>query len=57
MEMSRLFNMATDENKVTLWFLHHHAGVLMYFPNIPVLQDVVILDVQVVHNSASLLIL
>ena len=57
MEMSRLFNMATDENKVTLWFLHHHAGVLMYFPNIPVLQDVVNLDVQVVHNSASLLIL
>ena len=57
MEMSHHFNMATDETKVALWFLHHHAGVLMYFPNIPVLQDLVILDVQVVYDSVSLLIL
>ena len=56
-EMSRLFNMTTDETKVALWFLHHHAGVLMYFPNIPVLQDLVILDVQVVYDSVSHLIL
>ena len=57
MEMSHLFNMTTYETKVALWFLHHHAGVLMYFPNIPVLEDLVILDVQVVYDSVSLLIL
>ena len=35
LELSSQFNMSTEETKVALWFLHHHAGVIMYFPNIP----------------------
>ena len=33
LELSSLFNMSPYETKVALWFLHHHAGVMMYFPN------------------------
>ena len=57
LELSCQFNMSTDETKVALWFLHHHAGVMMYFPNVPLLQDLVILDTQVVYDSVTFLIL
>ena len=49
--------MSPEETKVALWFLHHHAGVMMYFPNVPLLQDLVILDTQVVYDSVTFLIL
>jgi hypothetical protein len=39
-----------------LWFLHHHVGVLLYYPDIPALESTVICDVQVVYDSASNLI-
>ena len=48
--------MPREETKVALWFLHHHAGVLMYFPNLPELVDTVICDTQVVYDSATNLI-
>ena len=48
-------NMEAYETKVDLWFLHHHAGVLMYFPNIPLLADLVILDNQVVYDIVTFL--
>ena len=57
LELSSQFNMSAEETKVALWFLHHHAGVMMYFPNVPLLQDLVILDTQVVYDSVTFLIL
>ena len=57
LELSSQFKMSAYETKVALWFLHHHAGVLMYFPNIPLLADLVILDSQVVYDSVTFLIL
>ena len=57
LELSSQFNMSAYETKVALWFLHHHAGVLMYFADIPLLADLVILDSQVVYDSVTFLIL
>ena len=57
LELSGLFNMSPYETKVALWFLHHHAGVMMYFPNVPGLEDLVIIDIQVVYDSVTNLIL
>ena len=57
LELSSQFNMSAEETKVALWFLHHHAGVIMYFPNVLLLQDLVILDTQVVYDSVTFLIL
>ena len=57
LELSSQFNMTAYETKVALWFLHHHAGVMMYFPNVPLLEDLVILDSQVVYDSVTFLIL
>ena len=56
-ELAALFNMDISETKVALWFLHHHAGVLMFFPEVPVLSDLVIVDVQVVYDSITQIIL
>ena len=49
-------NISAEETKVALWFLHHRAGTLMYFPNLPELQDTIITDVQIVYDSMSNLI-
>ena len=57
LELSSLFNMSSYETKVALWFLHHHAGVMMYFPSVPGLEDLVIIDIQVVYDSVTNLIL
>ena len=57
MELAALFNMDVSETKVALWFLHHHAGVLMFFPEVPVLSDLVIVEVQVVYDSITRIIL
>ena len=45
-----------SEAMIALWFLHHYAGVLMYFPNLPELKDTVICDNQIVYDSATNLI-
>ena len=50
-------NMLAYETKVALWFLHLHVGVMMYFPDIPLLENLVILDTQVVYDSVTFLIL
>ena len=55
--LSSHFNMSDYETKVALWFLHHHAGVIMYFPGVPELEDLVIIDIQVVYDSVTILIL
>ena len=57
LELSSLFNMSPYETKVALWFLHHHAGVMMYFPKVPGLEELVIIDIQVVYDSVTNIIL
>ena len=57
MHLSQSLNMTSYETEVALWFLHHHAGVMMYFPSIPELINLVILDIQVVYDSVTILIL
>ena len=49
--------MTKDQTKLALWFLHHCAGDLMYFPNLPELKDTVITNPQIVYDSASCLII
>ena len=54
--LAQELNMPPDETKLALWFLHHQAGVLMYFPDLPELQDTVICDIQIVYDSVTNLI-
>ncbi len=51
--LSHAFNMTPYETTVALWFLHYYAGVLMYFPSVPGLEDLVIIDIQVVYDSIT----
>ena len=53
---SKLGIKSEKEAKLALWFLHHYAGVLMYFPNLPELEDTVICDNQIIYDSATILI-
>ncbi len=39
-----------------MWFLHHHVGVLLYYPEVEALKDTVICQMQVVFDSTSNLI-
>ncbi len=55
--LSHAFNMTPYETRAALWFLHHHAGVLMYFSSVPGLEDLVIIDIQVVYDSITGVIL
>ncbi len=55
--LSHALSMTPFETKTALWFLHHHAGVLMYFPRVPCLEDLVIIDIQVVYDSITGVIL
>ena len=57
MNLSGTLNMSPYETEVALWFLHHHAGVMMYFPDIPELKNLVIIDTQVVYDSVTIFIL
>ncbi len=57
MELARALNMTPYETKTALWFLHHHAGLIMYFPGVSGLEDLVIIDVQVVYDSITAVIL
>ncbi len=57
LKLSEKLNMSNHETKVALWFLHHHAGIIMYFPNIPELKDIVIIESQSVYDSVTELIL
>ena len=56
LQLAGELGMPERETKSALWFLHHHAGVLMYFPNLAELKDTVICDTQVVYDSATNLI-
>ena len=56
-EIGRKFSIDSEEElKEVLWFLHHQTGVLMYYPEVPELEDIVICDIQVIFDSITLLI-
>ena len=40
-----------------LWFFHHNVGSLMYYSDIPSMEDIVICDPQVIFDSISKLII
>ena len=56
LQLARELGIPEKEAMVALWFLHHYAGVLLYFPNLPELKDTVICDNQIVYDSATNLI-
>ena len=56
LQLAGKLGISEEDSKVALWFLHHYAGVLMYFPNLAELKDTVICDTQVVYDSATNLI-
>ena len=49
--------MSKEETEVALWFFHHHAGILMHFPEVKDLEDIVIVDMQVIYDSITRLVL
>ena len=56
LQLASELGVARSEAMVALWFLHHYAGVLMYFPDVPELASNVICDNQVVYDSTTNLI-
>ena len=56
-QLAQQLDMPSKEIKIALWFLHHYAGVLMYFPNLPELEDTVICDTQIIYDSVTNLII
>lgn len=57
LQIAQEFEIPEKDINAALFFLHHYAGVLMYFPHVPELKDMVICDTQVVYDSATNLIL
>ncbi len=55
-DLGRLHNMSAEDTKMALSFFHLRAGILMYFQEIPELQDIVIVDVQLVFDIVTKLI-
>ena len=56
LQLASDLGISEEEAMVALWFLHHYAGVLMHFPNLPELKDTVICDNQIIYDSATNLI-
>ena len=52
-KLAKELGIPEKEAMTALWFLHHHAGVLMYFPDLPELRGTVICDTQVIYDSAT----
>ena len=57
LQLAERLGMTAADTKTALWFLHHHAGVLMYFPNLPELKEIVICNIQIVFDSVTNLII
>ena len=55
-ELAAKLRISPQDLQHALWFLHHHIGVLLYYPEIESLKGTVICDIQVVFDSASNLI-
>ena len=56
LDLAKQLNIPPDEAKLAIWFLHHQAGLLMHFPDLPELRDSVICDLQIVYDSVTHLI-
>ena len=56
LQLAGELGMPEQEAKAALWFLHHYAGVLMYFPELEELKGTVICDTQIIYDSATYLI-
>ena len=56
LDLAKLLNIPPNEAKLAIWFLHHQAGLLMHFPDLPELRDSVICDLQIVYDSVTHLI-
>ena len=54
--IARKLSMRTSVEEA-LWFFHHNIGNLMYYSDIPSMQDTVICDPQVIFDSVSELII
>ena len=54
--IARRLSMPTSV-KEALWFFHHKIGSIMYYPEIPSVQDTVICDPQIIFDSISILII
>ena len=46
----------SDDLKNVLWFFHNAMGVVMYFPTVPELESIVILNLQVIFDCITELI-
>ena len=55
-ELAGKVGISPAELQHALWFLHHHVGVLLYYPELETLRGTVICDMQVVFDSATSLI-
>ena len=55
-KLAKKVGISPSELKEALWFLHHRVGVLLYYPEVKALEGIVILDIQIVFNSATNLI-
>ena len=56
LDLAQQLRIPPDETKLAIWFLHHYAGLLMHFPDLPEFRDSVICDLQVVYDSVTHLI-
>ena len=55
-EIAETCGIQNDDLKNVLWFFHNAMGVVMYFPTVPELESVVILDLQVIFDCITELI-
>lgn len=51
--LARKLNISPEELQISLWFLHHCVGLLLYYPELEALKDTVICDIQAVFDTAS----
>ena len=42
-----------EEFKQALWYLHHQVGVIMHFPEVPAVKDVVIVELQLLFDRIT----
>ena len=45
-----------EEFHNALWYLHHRVGIIMYYPNVKGLEDIIITDLQLVFDRITNLI-
>ena len=46
----------TEEFNNVLWYLHHRVGIIMHYPNVEGLEDIIITDLQLVFDRITNLI-